>query len=796
MLRPAFTTLLALLSMPLAAGQGSDSCGSAVAIGGYGAFAVDTQLAGTDGAADACGEGGLIHNDVWFRWTAPATEQVVVSTCAAADYDTTLAVYADGACTSLSLLACNDDSCQLRSRVILDAVAGVDYLVRVGGWNASSRGTATLSLDPVVVLGNDTCASPTVVMGYGTFSFDTTQAATEGVADACGQGGQIHKDLWLDWIPTVTEGAEFSTCGASWDTTIAVYDGLACPTAAPLACNDDACGTQTRVAFAAVAGQHYLVRVGGWGPTSAGLVDLLVQTATGNSCVNPPVGPDVIVADLPSAISYGGLSGVGSYSLATTACNVGDSTMPWTSASAHHPVIAQNLFRIEGGRIQQLGMSWLKHGFASATGSYCCTCVNPGSNQIMGVGCSDPYGASINGAQPGLGPRSEVDPWTGVFPYPFTTQGQGGDVLYKRLQVANDALDPALHPEAIYLFEGQYVTPDDAAAGNQVNNSSWAPAAVGAFSNGAFTVQVAGATRATQPAVLAWREHDPEVEIATVAAPGDGPIHLAWRVHDNQDGTWRYEYAVHNQLSARAVRSLRVPVAPDSTTLATAFFDVDHHSGEVWSAADWAIDTGHDAVSWSTLHHAQDPNANALRWGTLYSFSLTSTAPPRPGVVALELFVPGTPTALEVATVVPGDGAVGEVFCSPASSNSLGLQASLFLLGSETLADQDLTALALDLPPNQFGYLLASELEDFVPLPGGSVGNLCLGAPIARFASQIQGSGAGGTLATPVDLSALPLQGGTAAQVGETWHFQVWYRDAVLGQPTSNFTSGARVTFR
>ena len=38
-----------------------------------------------------------------------------------------------------------------------------------------------------------------------------------------------------------------------------------------------------------------------------------------------------------------------------------------------------------------------------------------------------------------------------------------GNSIFKRLQVLNTDLDPALNPGAQYFVEGQYVTKDDAA---------------------------------------------------------------------------------------------------------------------------------------------------------------------------------------------------------------------------------------------------------------------------------------------------------------------------------------------
>ena len=49
----------------------------------------------------------------------------------------------------------------------------------------------------------------------------------------------------------------------------------------------------------------------------------------------------------------------------------------------------------------------------------------------------------------------------------------------------------------------------------------------------------------------------------------------------------------------------------------------------------------------------------------------------------------------------------------------------------------------------------------------------------------------------PIDNTALPTPGGlVAATAGQTWNFQAWYRDAVGGTATSNFTDGLAVTWQ
>ena len=109
------------------------------------------------------------------------------------------------------------------------------------------------------------------------------------------------------------------------------------------------------------------------------------------------------------------------------------------------------------------------------------------------------------------------------------------------------------------------------------------------------------------------------------------------------------------------------------------------------------------------------------------------------------------------------------------------------------MADNDLTLEAFHLPLNQFGYFITSQTPGFVPNPGGSQGNLCLGGTIGRFVQQVQNSGASGSFTIQVDLTAMPPPLQPVVQPGDTWNFQAWYRD-VGGQ--NNFTNAVSVTFR
>jgi hypothetical protein len=62
-----------------------------------------------------------------------------------------------------------------------------------------------------------------------------------------------------------------STCGqTALDSKIAVYSGSGCPSAAALACNDDFCGLQSSLSFAATKGQAYTIQVGNFPGAAAG----------------------------------------------------------------------------------------------------------------------------------------------------------------------------------------------------------------------------------------------------------------------------------------------------------------------------------------------------------------------------------------------------------------------------------------------------------------------------------------------------------------------------------------------
>ena len=143
--------------------------------------------------------------------------------------------------------------------------------------------------------------------------------------------------------------------------------------------------------------------------------------------------------------------------------------------------------------------------------------------------------------------------------------------------------------------------------------------------------------------------------------------------------------------------------------------------------------------------------------------------------------------------------ALGTNYCGPAVANSTGQPGVIAAIGSLVVATNQFSLRANGLPQNQFGIFITSLTQGFIPMPGNSMGNICLGGAIGRYngPGQVQSSGGNGSIEIMADLTATPSPSGpVAVSAGETRNFQAWYRDLVGGAPTSNFTDATTVVFQ
>lgn len=133
-------------------------------------------------------------------------------------------------------------------------------------------------------------------------------------------------------------------------------------------------------------------------------------------------------------------------------------------------------------------------------------------------------------------------------------------------------------------------------------------------------------------------------------------------------------------------------------------------------------------------------------------------------------------------------------YCTQTVPNSTGAFAALDAFGSPVAANQTLTLEGSGLPAFQFALLVASQTQDRIPTPGFAQGDLCLGGTIGRFLNEITSANSGGTLLIDVPMGSMPSPLPSAVLAGDTWNFQLWFRDANPG-PTANFTDGIQITF-
>jgi len=375
-------------------------------------------------------------------------------------------------------------------------------------------------------------------------------------------------------------------------------------------------------------------------------VMLLVQddvTAGGNGgtiCFET-LGPDVIVGDVTGISNYSAVGGIEAYSFGTESCNIGTEELLWNSSSPNKPVIGQTVFRLRDGRFEQLGQGWLKHGFYALSDNLCgCGCSGT-DGSMLGVGCSDLYSSGLNGQQSNMGPKYEVNAFTGVYPYPPTNGSSTGDGIYKRVQIKISDIDPAQDGDNSQFFvEGQYVSPDDAAAGNSDNNSSYREMSVSG-SGSSWNFSYVGSTVREQQAMYAWAANDPEVQVYPVRVHNEGLVLLGSKVTDLGGGLYDYEFAIQNFTSDRSIGSVIVPITEGAQVSNIGFHDVDYHSGSPIDGTDWTGSVGGGYVIWECPEEYDDNIwANAIRWGTLYNFRFRANVTPNFELMDLGIFKP------------------------------------------------------------------------------------------------------------------------------------------------------------
>ena len=396
-----------------------------------------------------------------------------------------------------------------------------------------------------------------------------------------------------------------------------------------------------------------------------GLVGALVNAAVvAQSQCGGGEGADVVVAELPNSQGYGTVNGRAAVAIGTTAANIGTEELWWYDDINQHPVIAQTMYRLKDGRFQQIGNGWLKHGIGALQNAYC-ECAPSGDFHLLGIGCTDPYTPYWNGIQSKLGPRFEVNAYTGEYPFPPHDFGNEGDnSIFKRLQIPVSMIEAGVS-DTMYFAAAQYVAPDDAMAGNGDNNESYRRGYFYEDASNNWYMEFAQCdptclTQVGQAALRAWQDIDPEVVEVDVRVPDDGLIIAAVKATDLGNGMWHYEYAIENLNSHRCVSSVSIPVEQGATIDNVGFSDIDYHSGELQDDTPWVQSIGANGqLIWQAVNNEQDGTAyiepNVLRWATTYNFWFDASVAPESGQVTLSLFRSGSGgPSVAADIIVPG----------------------------------------------------------------------------------------------------------------------------------------------
>ncbi|MFT7668124.1 MAG: hypothetical protein ACI8X5_000811 [Planctomycetota bacterium] len=160
------------------------------------------------------------------------------------------------------------------------------------------------------------------------------------------------------------------------------------------------------------------------------------------------------------------------------------------------------------------------------------------------------------------------------------------------------------------------------------------------------------------------------------------------------------------------------------------------------------------------------------------------------GVAQPEFSAPGPFTGtLQVYTGVPELCDPPQIYCL-STPNTTGLSAKIAWSGSNSFAANDLVLLASDCPANQMGIFFFGPNQVFIPFGSGV---RCVGGGLFRK-PPVTTTDANGDVIAALDLNGLPNANGQILE-GETWNFQLWFRDPGDGNANTNLTDALEVTF-
>ncbi|HVT10892.1 MAG TPA: hypothetical protein VHE55_01390 [Fimbriimonadaceae bacterium] len=393
----------------------------------------------------------------------------------------------------------------------------------------------------------------------------------------------------------------------------------------------------------------YLKVIGNSDPIDGG--DYPTEPKADTSGPAPQGNLDLALSDMGgiSWIAHTGSypNGLNALTAYTTSCNVGSVNVPWNPPMATtHPGIILSLYMVNNGRFEQIGTSWVKHGFYATNTNQCGVC-NTSGGYYLGPACSDTYGGGNNDDQYYLSGRDEWNAFTGV----WTCQGSWfsnyvNDCTRRNTGSGLSSTDHRLTARdadlgvsgAQYYYEARYMNPNDI---NTYNNLASRTCTMH-WTGSQWSFNTTDSAEVQGPAINRWGEK------RALAQPNtEGDVIVAVQTTNLGGGNWHYEYAVYNHTSDRQVRQFTVPMPSGRTVSNIGFRDIDQTSTN-----DWAGSYTGDTVTWSTDTYGSS-SANPLKYGTVYNFWFDANIPPVDSSAQLGLFKPGSGPDTTAATKAP-----------------------------------------------------------------------------------------------------------------------------------------------
>jgi len=314
--------------------------------------------------------------------------------------------------------------------------------------------------------------------------------------------------------------------------------------------------------------------------------------------------------------------------------NIGDADVPWYrqftgSFPPHnndqHPFLIWNLYQEKEGRFTQIAASALKHAFYTTNQQCTLNCYN---NNILWPGCRDTYGKLSNDNNLHLGPRQEINPFSGTWDScgssfdPGCTGSQtnaaADDEQRMRVKV-NDFSDA----QATYYLSAWYVVRDDINIYNSMgsrpvayNSSNQYLTNTGPFAQGPAADRWVPDTGFNVPAMTSSFR---------VLRPGAGHLSVKSKVINLGGGLYRYHYFVENYDYFPGISQLRIPAENNIDLSQYDFNDVDDIA-----LNDWSLNQTAGQIEFNPI------NSNWIDWGYAYTFSVTLSRTPVEGVVNLQ----------------------------------------------------------------------------------------------------------------------------------------------------------------